>query len=96
MLSERLRNREVYADRPAKTARIIIDKLTKELVMCIEAMVRDGICTQREAEEIVLTSMEKTERRIHALSEAGFNDYLDVEIAKADLARELMEAGAMK
>ena len=96
MLSERLRKREVYSDRPIKEAKWIIDELTKQLVMCIESMVRDGICTQEEAEELVLASMEKFERRLHALSDYGFENYIKTEIAKVELAKELMREGALR
>ena len=96
MISERLRKREVYSDRPIKEAKWIIDELTKQLVMCIESMVRDGVCTQEEAEEIVLTSMEKCERRLHALSDYGFDNYIRTEIAKVNLANDLMREGALK
>ena len=96
MISERLRKREVYSDRPIKEARWIIDELTKQLVMCIESMVRDGICTQEEAEELVLVSMEKFERRLHALSDYGFENYIKTEIAKVELAKELMREGALR
>lgn len=96
MISERLRKREVYSNRPVKEARWIIDELTKQLVMCIESMVRDGICTQEEAEEIVLSSMEKCERRLHALSDYGFDNYIKTEIAKVELAKDLMREGALR
>ena len=96
MISERLRKREVYSERPIKEARWIIDELTKQIVMCIESMVRDGICTQEEAEEMVLSSMEKCERRLHALSDYGFENYMRTEIAKVELAKELMTEGALK
>ena len=96
MMSERLRKREVYSGRPIKEAKWIIDELTKQLVMCIESMVRDGICTQEEAEEIVLASMEKCERRLHALSDYGFDNYMRTEIAKVKLAKELMTEGALR
>lgn len=96
MISERLRKREVYSNRPVKEARWVIDELTKQLVMCIESMVRDGICTQEEAEEIVLSSMEKCERRLHALSDYGFENYIKTEIAKVELANDLMREGALR
>ena len=96
MISERLRRREVYSDRPIREARWVIDELTKQLVMCVESMVRDGICTQEEAEEIVLSSMEKCERRLHALSDYGFENFMQTEIAKLDLANALMRSGALK
>ena len=96
MMSERLRKREVYSDRPLRDSRIIIDGLTKRLVMCIESMTRDGICTQKEAEEMVLTSMEKVERKLHRLSDDEFESFLNVEIAKVDLANALMKEGALK
>lgn len=96
MISERLRRREVYSDRPIKEAKWIIDELTKQLVMCVESMVRDGICSQEEAEEIVLTSLEKCERRLHALSDYGFENYIKTEIAKVELAKDLMREGALR
>lgn len=96
MISERLRKKEVYASRPIKEAKWVIDELTKQLIMCVESMVRDGICTQEEAEEIVLTSMEKCERRLHALSDYGFENYMRTEIAKVELAKELMTEGALR
>lgn len=96
MISERLRNREVYSDRPLKEAKWIIDELTKRLVLCIESMVRDGLCSQEEAEEMVLTSIERMELQFLALSDEELENYMRTEIAKADLAKALMKAGALK
>lgn len=97
MLSERLKNREVYADKHGKPEDLhaerakacgMLDDAVNRLVQKMNAIERDGVMSRDEIENTVLFCLEFYEKKIYAMSDKDFDFYVDLHRVQTDLRRK--------
>ena len=83
MLSERLKNREVYAkhanEEDSIDARKLLNVCVHNLVQSMAAVERDKAMTRTEIENYVVNRMEFYEQKLYSMSDEDFNFYLALE-----------------
>ena len=97
MLSERLKNREVYAEEHSKPdathkeqakACGMLDDAANRLVQTMSAIERDGALTREEVENTVLFCLEWYEKKLYVMSDDDFDFYVDLHKVQTDLRRK--------
>lgn len=93
-MSERLKNREVYADKHSKPDDLraeraracgMLDDAVNRLVQKMNAIERDGVLSREEVENCVLFCLEWYEKKLYAMSDDDFDFYVDLHNVQMDL-----------